>query len=227
MAANGISYHVDLALCIDATSSMSPVIKQVKGHALRFHEDVVSGLDKVKKSIDKMRVRVIAFRDFYVDGARTIRESDFFDLPGQNDEFKRFLEGISADGGGDEPESGLEALALAMRSQWTREGDRQRHVIVVWTDASTHPLEKAREKRPDHYPSGLPETFDDLTDLWNGQELSSASRRLLIFAPDSNAWSDISQHWENTLHYPSRAGAGVSDVDYSTMLDSIARSVGG
>lgn len=226
MGTGGISYHVDLALCIDATGSMGPVIKQVKDHALRFHDDVVSELVKVKKSIDKMRVKVIAFRDFYVDGSRTIQESAFFDLPAQSGEFRAFVERISADGGGDEPESGLEALALAMRSQWTREGDRQRHVIVVWTDASAHPLEKARDMRPDHYPTGVPETFDELTDLWNGQELSSASRRLLIFAPDSYAWSTISEHWVNTLHYPSKAGAGISDVDYSTMLDLIARSVG-
>ena len=52
-----------------------------------------------------------------------------------------FVNGLIAEGGGDAPESGLEAVALAMNSPWTTAGDRRRQVIVVWTDQPAHPLD--------------------------------------------------------------------------------------
>ena len=123
-----------------------------------------------------MRVKVLAFRDFYVDGPAALSESPFFSLPDQNELFRSFIEAIRASGGGDEPESGLEALALALKSDWTREGDRQRHVIVVWTDASAHKLPgdigKRQEELPRDYPDGLSLSLDDLTELWHSQEIS-------------------------------------------------------
>ena len=34
----GLTYHVDLDFCIDATGSMAPVIDQAKEHALHFRQ---------------------------------------------------------------------------------------------------------------------------------------------------------------------------------------------
>ena len=66
--------------------------------------------------------------------------TNFFLLPQQAREFEACINSIHADGGGDIPEDGLEALAYAIRSPWTTEGEKQRHVIVVWSDAGTHEL---------------------------------------------------------------------------------------
>lgn len=222
----GLTYAVDLVLVIDLTASMGPVLEAVKTHALAFHDDIRAALAEKDKEIDDLRVRVVGYRDFYVDGAGSISESAFFELPDQVGGFAAEVKGMRPMGGGDEPESGLEALALAIRSDWTTEGTRQRQIIVVWSDASTHPLEKAAGKDLPHYPSGLPATFDDLTDDWEGQSYMSATgKRLILFTPDAAGWSDISNFWSNTIHFPSKGGQGLKDIDYSAILDTIANSV--
>ena len=69
-APRGLSYAVDIVFCIDVTGSMSPIIDQLKANALRFYDDVQSKLKVMRKNVDQLRVRVIAFRDFVADGAR-------------------------------------------------------------------------------------------------------------------------------------------------------------
>lgn len=222
----GLSYHVDIVLCIDATGSMSPIIDKVKENALRFYDDLSAVMQHKAKRIDKLRVKVIAFRDYYVDGNRAMQISPFYLLPDEKVEFQKFVNSIQADGGGDEPENGLEALALAIQSEWSREGDKRRQIIVLWTDASTHPLEMKADSKPQNYPiSQMPKNFDELTDLWDGQTMSRAAKRLILYTPDAYAWTDIANHWENTIQYPSKAGEGLSEVDYQTILDAIANSV--
>lgn len=61
-------------------------------------------------------------------------------MPEERDRFKNLIMTIEPEGGGDDPEDGLEALAYAIESDWTKGGDKRRHVIVVWTDASTHAI---------------------------------------------------------------------------------------
>jgi hypothetical protein len=178
------------------------------------------------KFIDALRVRVIAFRDYYDNDTNAMTQSNFFSLPRDNDSFRTFVNAIKADGGGDEPENGLEALALAIRSPWSKDGDRKRQVIAVWTDASVHPLEKHSGSKPGSYPQDLPTNFYKLTDMWEAQDyMSRPAKRLVIFAPDSYAWTNIATNWEQVVHYPSTAGAGLADQDYQEILDALANSV--
>lgn len=221
----GLTYAVDIVFCIDVTGSMTPIIDAVKANALRFYDDVQTNLTAKGKNVDELRVRVIAFRDFGADGDAAIEESPFFRLPGEQGLFSDFVNGLLAGGGGDAPESGLEAVALAANSPWTTRGDRRRQVVVVWTDAAAHPLEPAAvpvDLRP-----RVPADFSALTDLWEDAQgpLGASSKRLILFAPDGPGWSDISGVWENVVHHPSQAGAGLSDVDYGTIVDSIGNSV--
>jgi len=226
--AQGLTYAVDLVLVIDATGSMKPIIETVKSGALKFHDDFEQHMNSIDKQVDSLRVRVIAYRDFYADSAAdSLVASDFFELPDERDKFATFLSGIVAKGGGDEPETGLEALTVAIRSPWADEGTKQRQVIVLWTDASAHPLELKNGDKPAGYPAGMPADLDELSDLWDGQSspVTLAWKRLLLFSPDTAPWTDIANSWENALHYASKAGAGLSDQDYSVLLDLIARSV--
>lgn len=224
-----LKYTVDIVLCIDSTGSMGPVINDVKSNALRFYQDLSQNMQAKGKTIDTLRVRVVEFRDYFADGRNSMKLSDFFELPANSASFATRINAIYADGGGDEPESGLEALALAMRSSWNSDGDKKRQIIVVWTDASAHDLQQASSGRlsPNcSYPAGIPNNFDDLTDEWEGQELMSMSgKRLIIYSPDSEPWTDIANHWTNTIHYASQAGHGLSDIEYNTIIDAIANSI--
>jgi hypothetical protein len=220
-----ISYAVEIALCIDQTASMGPIIEQVKMKALSFSDDLRVALDAKGKRIDALHVRVIAFRDFFYDAA-PIMESDFFRLPEQNDQFRAYVTSLTPDGGGDEPESGLEALSLAIKSPWTKGAARNRQLVVVYTDASAHALEEASGRDLAGYPQGMPKNLDELTDLWEGDDyVDSMAKRLIIFAPDSAGWTEIAGSWEKTIHLVSEAGMGMAEQDYTTILDSIANSV--
>jgi hypothetical protein len=224
-APRGLSYAVDIVFAIDVTGSMTPILDQVKANALRFYDDVQSNLTAKGKNIDELRVRVVAFRDIVADGEAALQESPFFALPSEQDSFSAFVNGLVAEGGGDAPESGLEAVALAMTSPWTSRGDRRRQVVVVWTDQPAHPLDPSA--LAPEFAGRVPADFSALTDLWEDPQgpLGSSSKRLILFAPDGPGWSDISGVWENVVHHPSQAGGGLSDVDYGTIIDSIGNSV--
>jgi hypothetical protein len=224
-APRGLSYAVDIVFCIDVTGSMNPIIDAVKANALGFYDDVQTNLTAKGKSVTQLRVRVVAFRDFEADAEAALEESPFYTLPNQRNDFSSFVNGLVAQGGGDAPESGLEAVALAIRSPWTTAGDRRRQVIVVWTDQPAHQLD--RSVLPADVAARVPADFSALTDVWEDEQgvMGSSSKRLILFAPDGPGWSDISAVWENVVHHPSQAGGGLSEVDYGTIIDSIGNSV--
>jgi hypothetical protein len=223
-----LSYSVDLVLVIDATGSMAPIVESVKFSALSLFDDLEQRMNDIGKHVDSLRVRVVAYRDFYADSAKdSLITSDFFRLPDQRGDFADFLHDIRAAGGGDEPETGLEALAEAIRSGWARGDAKQRQIIVLWTDASAHALERNRGAKPDSYPAGMPADLDELTDLWDGQAspVHVSWKRLLLYSPDVYPWTSIADNWEQTLHFTSKAGQGLADKDYEKILDAIARAI--
>ncbi len=224
-APRGLSYAVDIVFCVDVTGSMTPILDAVKANALGFYDDVQTNLTAKGKNVAQLRVRVVAFRDFVADGAAALEESPFYTLPDERNDFSEFVNSLIAQGGGDAPESGLEAVALAVNSPWTTTGDRRRQVIVVWTDQPAHPLDPSVV--PADLSSRVPADFSALTDVWEDEQglMGSSSKRLILFAPDGPGWSDISAVWENVVHHPSQAGGGLSEVDYGTIIDSIGNSV--
>ena len=218
-----MNYSVDLALLIDCTGSMSKAIGYAKDHALKFHSELLQAMKSRQKTIDQLRVRVVGYRDYYDNVSDALVASEFFKLPEQEDEFNQFVNKLSADGGGDEPETALEAIANAIvNSDWETSMDKTRHVIVVWTDASAHELE--RRDKPSGYPSDMPKTFAELNEKW-GQDMKSSAKRLILFAPSSYPWSDLAEIWDNVIHYESIAGQGLEDVDFTAILNTIANSI--
>ena len=217
-----LKYHVDLVICIDATGSMSDIINRVKDRALSFHTDLMEELKNAGKHVDALRIKVVAFRDYYHDANTAMNESVFFTLPEQVIEFKAFLDDIEADGGGDEPENGLEARALAINSDWTKNGDKRRHLVVMWTDASAHPLEKVG--KDSNYPINMPKNFDEMTELW-GQSIGQRAKRLILFAPAVQPWSEMPLHWDSAIQYPSKGGEGLADMEYKEILNTITKSI--
>jgi hypothetical protein len=207
---------------------MAPVIDTVKEGALSFHKRLEEAMATKGKAISQLRLRVVAFRDFGDDPSDAILASEFWRIPEQAADFESFVRRLRASGGGDEPESGLEALALAIGSAWERGLDRRRHIIAVFTDASAHPLGKGTGGPA--YPSDIPKTIDDLFEAWGygssqTATMENGAKRLLIFAPDTTPWNVIAADWNNTVYFPSRAGSGLEEVELTEIIDSIANSV--
>ena len=207
-----MDYTVDMVFCIDATGSMEDfsggqdrIINMVKQNAVNFYSDFTDLMNRKGKHVRQLRVRIVAFRDYLADGEHAMLVTDFFLLPQQAKEFEACINSIHADGGGDIPEDGLEALAYAIRSKWTSEGTKKRQVIVVWTDAATHNLGFGNGSS--YYPKGMPANLSELNDWWDG--MNANAKRLVLFAPDEEYWSYISQNWENTVHIPSAVANSV------------------
>jgi hypothetical protein len=225
MALEGFRYKIDIVMCIDSTGSMAHLIEQVKENALSFYEDLMRLMSHRQRPIDQLRVKVISFRDYYEDGDKAMLISDFFSLPEKSDDFSGFVRSVHADGGGDPPETSLEALVLAIKADWVR-GPKCRQIIVLWTDTTPHPLDRNLTSKPANYPADMPQNFDALTDLWSDTTyLDEKPKRLILYAPDVNPWSVISEHWNNVIHYPSQAGKGLEEFDYSQILDAVANSI--
>lgn len=222
-----MTYNVDLVFCIDATGSMQNVLDMVKANALNFYNDVSASMSAKQKSINKFRIRLVIFRDFLADNEDAIITSDFYTLPEQTDVFQQCVSAIRAFGGGDDPEDGLEALAYAIRSPWDEEGVKRRHVIVVWTDAATHPLGYGASAP--NYPSYMAKSFAELSDWWgdaqNSGFIDQNAKRLLLFAPAAEYWTTVIENWDNTLQFESIAGQGLQEYDYAQIIEQISNSI--
>ena len=221
-----VTYNVDLVMCIDCTWSMDNVLDIVKRHALHFSEDLRRRMAEKRKFIDSLRIRLVAFRDYVAD-EEPLLITDFLQMPWQAGIFEACVCCLEATGGGDEPEDGLEALAYAIRSDWDRQGMKRRHVIILWTDATAHELGHGRSSSL--YPRNMARDFSELTEWWGDTEMpgymNQAAKRLLLFAPDKGAWTDIAEQWDNVVHYPSEAGKGLNEVSYEQILDCISNSI--
>ena len=221
------TYHVDLVFVIDATGSMTDLIDLVKTNALNFYPDLMRVMEEKKKVIDSLRIKVVAFRDYIEDREDAMLRTNFFTLPEDDMVFRDTVNSIEAFGGGDEPEDGLEALAFAIRSKWSDGGVKRRQIIVVWSDASTHPLGYAKDAP--NYPKSMASSFDELTKWWgdrrDGGYMEDNAKRLIMYTPDVPGWSDITKTWNNVIHFMSEAGRGLEEADYHQIINAIANSI--
>jgi hypothetical protein len=225
----GFQYAVDVVFCIDVTGSMQPVIDQVKEGALSFHARLQEAMNEKRKQIAQLRVKVIAFRDFGDNASDAILESPFYTLPEESGAFEVFVKPLRAGGGGDAPESGLEALALAVVSDWERSMDRRRHIIVLWTDAPAHPIGTHAAVAGHSYPRNIPTTNDELFEAWgyDGSQTAAmefAAKRLILFTPDVLPWSTINEEWDNIIYVPT-SGDVVRDTELGEVIEAVANSV--
>lgn len=221
----GLDYNVDIVMCIDATGSMSPILSEVKNNAMSFYKKFIEEMEAQDppKSVQQLRIKVIVFRDYGCDSEPMV-ESKFFTLGegGEDEDFNSFMNDIAAEGGGDGPENALEALALAMKSDWVKTGAVRRHVIMMYTDA---PALKLQERAGSTgYPAGMPASIAELREWWEGQYMENRAKRLLLFAPADTPWSDMID-WQNTFHTPSRAGSGCDDTDLRTCIHLLVKSI--
>ena len=103
MAGQGLKYNVDIVMCIDTTGSMGGLLHTVKENALKFYPDLKKACEAKDKNVDQLRIKVIDFKDYNADGVDGMHETEFFNIPEQEDKFKEYVNALTPDGGGDEP----------------------------------------------------------------------------------------------------------------------------
>jgi hypothetical protein len=205
---NTLKYRVDVCFCIDLSKSMQKFLTAFNEYfRYNFLNDLKTTFNFKEKYIELLRVRFVGFSNIEDD----IIESPFFILPGQEEDLEDFLIKFVGSNKVQYQVSGLEAIEKAIKSKWMKSGDRIRHIIVVWSNNKTKEIFD----------------FDELTDWWDGQSYMSSrsAKRLIVFTPDTGAWTEIATHWDNTVHYPSRAAEGLTEVDAQTFLSAIVNSI--
>jgi hypothetical protein len=126
----GLTYSVDIVLCIDATASMGPVIENVKSKALQLPDDLVNAMAEKDKAVTQLRLRVIAYRDILHDSeSSSIVASEFFTLPDDRAGFDRFIGGFPLRVA--VMSRSLDSRHLRWRS--TRRGRPMAIVVVMWS----------------------------------------------------------------------------------------------
>lgn len=183
--------------------------------------------EKYNSELDSMRARVIVFRDYECDEDAMVM-SDFFELPIDDAEYENFLAGVVANGGGDIPENGFEALYYAMKSDFTT-GTNDRQIIVLFTDADALDLgERASSGR---YPNDMVD-MDGLINTWNcatGQQDSSLklrerNKRLIIYAPEGTKYERLKDRLNRCIFKAVVPATGMEEIDFKEIIDIIAAS---
>jgi hypothetical protein len=222
-----MKYAVDMVFCIDATMSMYPILDEIKNRAILFYQDFKNEMDAKGKKVGSLRIRIVAFRDYFYDQEEAMLETDFFELPQMAETFEQVIKSIEPNGGGDDPEDGLEALAYAIKSDWNMDAVKKRHVIVLWSDDGTHDLGFGRAAK--NYPRGMAENFEQLTEWWGSKYapgiMDESAKRLILFTPSKESWTTIRSNWNNVIHYESEAGKGIAGFDYEQILNAISNTI--
>ena len=136
--------EVDFIFLIDGTGSMNPCMDALKSN-INIFLDTLTGEQSVVRD---WRGKVVTYRDQKVDGSRWFEDNPFVKNDGPS--LKTQLDTLNAEGGGDEPESLLDALhKISLMGHtgkaaqeldpylWRYRSDAAR-VVVVFTDATYH-----------------------------------------------------------------------------------------
>ncbi len=231
-----IKTSVDLVMCIDVTGSMKQLIGAVKDFAKSCPSELVKKLKEIPRETDAMRVRVIAFRDFYQDYVSSqfpaCEISRFFTIISsgevdaeENNAFEEFVGGLHDKGGGREakvdPESGLEALHLAFKSEWNENPDnpKGRRIVMLFTDSVPHPLDDPRRDEdkylhpitgkmgyPEDTPRSLSGLFDEFLNI-------GSNARLIIYARECEVWRSIGSWPQAQPFWDNEEGLASIDKD--------------
>jgi hypothetical protein len=223
--------NIDIVFCIDSTGSMMPCLDSVKTNARRFHSEFEKAMTEAGSEVSMMRVRVIVFRDYKKDGVNAMQESRFFELPDEADEYEKYLFGISAFGGSGQGSNGLEALYLAMKSDFSAQKD-DRQVIVLFADTDATPIRSTTRIESPYYPSDAPD-FNGLSEAWEcvgcgqnaGWKLRERLKRMILFAPQGTAYETrVKKRFNRSVFEPVNTGAGLKDIDFTEIIKIIAAS---
>lgn len=192
-----LNYYSDIVICFEATNNMKYLVDYFKDFASNLYYNYGEAMDEKGKTFNKLRIKIILFRDSNeVDEG--ISMTNFFELPKQLDEFKEYIETISLMGNSDNANA-LEALSLAMHSDWNKQERYRRHIIFMFTLTVPKSLD-FNKKIVNNYPY-IAKNLSELTDQWDGENaiMERRAKRLLIFTPDEEPWSSFCFH-TNVFH---------------------------
>ena len=179
----------DIVFLIDATGSMQPAINDLKSNIKNFFNSLSTADANGTAVVKDWRARVIGYRDVGADGNYWYVDNPFVRDAAQ---IEAQLNALEATGGGDEPESLLDALYKITKfgstpkcaqaedpTKWRYRSEAAR-VVVVFSDASFHPRTSLAE---------APNLdWKEIANLAMQEKL-----RLSVYAPAMACYDDLTQ----------------------------------
>jgi hypothetical protein len=213
----------DIVFCLDVTNSMQNCINEVKNNIEYFIESLQ------KDAVIDFRIALVAYRDLHDTGVYENNvpacDEPWFcrDFTADVNEFKQWLceKDVQAYGGGDDPESTLDAIYMAIHKFKWRENGSYR-VIVLFTDSDTHPtLHPSIYSRKDNNIERVIQDFETMKHaslyivapkypLYEKLEKSMRSADRKVFAeyiPDDDS------------------GTGLQNVNFADLLSFIGKTI--
>jgi hypothetical protein len=177
----------DIVFLLDASGSMAECIQAVTQNISTFVDTLSASDANGGVLIKDWRIRVLAYRDKDADGSQWFIDNPF---TGDIAQVKSQLAALEAKGGGDEPESLLDAMYSLTLWPSATKGDlpeptgwRHRHdaarVVVIFTDASCKPTFKTA--------TGTAGSVDDLIQAYHANKL-----KVVLYAPEAPLYADLS-----------------------------------
>ena len=177
---------VDFVFAVDVSASMGPCIEALSAGLSRLIDELIGNPQTPVRS---WRDRVVDFRDACIDDEPLIV---FPLVEGDADALKAQLNALVVAGGGDMPESLLDALWMIVHAGETAPGDAELHpicwcyrrdaarVVIVFTDADFHPVLSIPEAEGG--------TLDDVANAVMEHRVY-----LHVFAPELPSYASLSE----------------------------------
>ncbi|MBF0266201.1 MAG: VWA domain-containing protein [Gammaproteobacteria bacterium] len=208
---------VDIIFVIDISASMGPAIKNLTMNLANF----INKLDPNK--IQNYRVKAFSFGDLEMDSAETKLNvsrpwtSNPQELVSQLTECVKLVQN---GGGGDEPESSLDAVYIASRDGFEEHWSERKRVIVLFTDATPKKIIKETLLGVD---------ADGLQLL--SQQINDNHTHLFMFSPEHEDYQFIASNSARYVNYRPIDKAGKTpvealiEIDYSEVLERLGEEV--
>lgn len=177
----------DIVFLVDVSGSMQPCIDALKANLATFIGTLSAGGANQGPAVADWRIKVVGYRDVDADGDQWLVDSPF--VRGL-DQVQTGLAALEAAGGGDEPESLLDALYKVAKLPVSEEGAedpnawRDRHAarrfVVFFTDATF--------KTTMTIPEGRGGSVDDVI-----RELQAAKIVMHGYCPEADCYQPLTQ----------------------------------
>ena len=210
---------VDIIFVIDITGSMGPAIKQITHNISQFIENINP------QDVKDWRVKVYSFGDLSSDPTGVamnvnrpwISKGD--DLNLLLKQFDECIELVKFNGGGDEPESSLDALYLAARDGFDTDWTERTRAVVLFTDATPKQIQRGT----------IGVNADGLQLLI--QQINDGHTYLHMFAPKHHDYIRLKNGIGRFGNYVAVNEGGESpvkalkQVDFAKVLETLGKSV--
>ena len=197
-----IESNVDFVFLLDASDSMKPLISMLKHSTL--YEKIAKKLEDRRRNVNKIRFKVVWYRAMKPElYALSWGESDFFVLPDEEKAFCAYLDEIPI-GGKEERTFGLDALIHAMRSEWNYSGDKQRHIIILFSDKKVDLSENANKSNPI-------EKFESEWEL-------DRTLRLVLVTPNVFPWTYITENIPYVAGFVIEENQGIREFEVDEII---------